>query len=343
MTDENRLGVSFIGLGWWGDVLADAAVASGAAKIIGGFTRTDQSRETFAAKYGCRNFESFEKLLEDPDTEAVVIASSNAVHKEQAVAAAASGKHIHIEKPMALSVSDANAICQACEEAGVRLHVGQNFRRWPMFRKAKELIDRGELGTISLAIAHFSYNLGLTAGEKSMRWDPVENPGGPLYSYTIHLADLMETLFGEIDDINAATGKVGGPSPTDDAAAAVLRFKSGMLGILSGSYLAPFRFLFDIEGTKAALSLSSANMPKLQKMEEQMAEGELLDVGVGFLKGRDMANAEQFVDLARCVREGGEPEVTGVHGVRALAVMRGILKSHAERRTVTMEEILESD
>ncbi len=343
MSDQEFLGVAFVGLGWWGDVLADAALASGSARVIGGYARTPSSREAFAAKYDCRNYESLEQLLGDPEVEAVSVASANSAHKEQAIAAAKAGKHVHLEKPMALSVSDAREIIEACEASGVKLHVGQNFRRWPMFRRAKEMIDKGELGTISFAIAHFSYNLGLTAGEKSMRWDPVENPGGPLYSYTVHLADLMETLFGEIVDVSATFGKVGGPSPTDDAAAAALRFKSGMVGVLSGSYVAPFRFLFDIEGTEGALSLSSASMPKFQAMGEQMAEAELLDVGVGFLKGRDLANSEQFADLARCVRSGGEPEVTGGHGLRALAVMRGMLKSHAERRTVTVEEILSSD
>lgn len=343
MSDPEPLGVAFVGLGWWGEVLADAAVASGAARVVGGYARTPATRDAFAARYGCRSYESFEELLADPEVEAVSVASANSVHKEQAVAAAKAGKHVHLEKPMALSVSDGKEIIEACGTAGVKLHVGQNFRRWPMFRRAKEIVESGELGTITFALAHFSYNLGLTAGEESMRWDPVENPGGPLYSYTIHLADLMEALFGEIVEISATFGKVGGPSPTDDAAAATLRFRSGMVGILSGSYMAPFRFVFDIEGTQAALSLSSASMPKLQSMGEQMAEAELLDVGVGFLKGRDLANIEQFTDLARCVRSGGEPEVTGIHGLRALAVMRGMLRSHAEKRVVTLEEILNSD
>ena len=343
MKDEKPLGVAFVGLGWWGGVLADAAVASGAAKVIGGYARTPSSRKAFASKYDCRDFESYGQLLADSETEVVAIASANSAHKEHALAAAEAGKHIHLEKPMALSVSDAKEIVEACETSGVKLHIGQNFRRWPMFRRAKEMIDRGELGRISFAIAHFSYNLGLTAGEKSMRWDPVENPGGPLYSYTVHLADLMETLFGEIAEISATFGKVGGPSPTDDAAGAVLRFQNGMIGVLSGSYTAPFRFLFEIEGTKAALSLSSGSMPKLQAMDAQMAEAELLDIGVGFLKGRDIANSEQFTDLARCIRQGGEPEVGGLHGLRALAVMRGMLRSYEEKRTVTVGEMLETD
>ena len=343
MSNNDPLRVAFIGLGWWGEVLADAALASGAAEIAGGFARTPATRDGFSEKYGCRGYDSMESLLADPETEAVVIATPNSGHKEQALAAAWAGKHIHMEKPMALSVSDAKEIVAACREAGVKLALGQNFRRWPMFRRAKKIIDAGELGTVSLVLAHFSNTLGLTAGEGSDRWDPVENPGGPLYSYTIHLADLLEALFGEIESVDAAAGKVGGPSRTDDSAAGVLRFSSGVVGALTGSYMAAFRVGVLIEGTKATLSLTSGGMPTLQRLEEALGDAEEIDIGVGMVAGRELANAEQFTDLARCVREGGEPEVGGEEGVRALGVMRAMLLSHAERRAVTLEEILEND
>ncbi len=343
MSGNDPLRVAFLGLGWWGEVLADAALASGAAEITGGFARTPATRDGFASKYKCRGYDSMEALLADTEVEAVVIATPNSGHKEQALAAARAGKHIHMEKPMALSVSDAREMVAACREAGVKLGLGQNFRRWPMFRRAKKMIDAGELGTVSLVSAHFSNTLGLTAGEGSDRWDPVENPGGPLYSYTIHLADLMESLFGEIESVDAAAGKVGGPSGTDDAVAAVLRFKSGVVGSLTGSYMAAFNVGVLIEGTKATLSLTGRGMPTLQRLEAGMDEAEEIDIGVGLVEGRNRANAEQFTDLARCVREGGDPEVGGEQGVRALGVMRAMLLSHAERRAVTMEEIIEND
>jgi predicted dehydrogenase len=340
MSSSDLLKVAFIGVGWWGDVLADAAVASGAAEVVGGFARTAGTREKFAEKFWCKNYGSLEALLADPNSEAVVIASANGVHKEHTLAAAKAGKHIHLEKPMAFSIADCKEMVSACEAAGVKLGIGQNFRRWPMFRRVKKMIDAGELGTVSLASVNFSGPLGLTAGEGSPRWDPVENPGGPLYSYTIHLADLMEGLFGEIDTVHAVCGKVGGPSKTDDTAAGVLHFKSGMLGIISGSYTAPFRFMGSIEGTRGALSFSSGAEPTFQKFKDAMVDAETLDIGYGFWDGRDLGNAEQFSDLRRAIREGGDPEVNGTNGIRALGVMQAMLKSNSEGRTVSMEEVL---
>ncbi|MEE9275034.1 MAG: Gfo/Idh/MocA family oxidoreductase [bacterium] len=337
------LGLAFVGLGWWGGVLAEAANASGAVRVTGGFARTPATRAEFVEKYGGRNFASLDEVLADPETEAVAVVSANSVHKEQAIAAARAGKHVHLEKPMALSVSDAKEIVAACAEAKVKLQVGQNFRRWPMFRRAKELIDSGRLGTPSLALCRFSNDLGFTAGPESMRWDPVQNPGGPLYSYTIHMADLAEHLFGEVEEVQAAFGKVGGPAPVDDVAAGLLKFRGGMVAVLAGSYVSPFLFGFEIQGTEANLTLSDARMPELQPKGSRGEDAETLDVGGGFIEGRDIANAEQFADLARCVREGGEPEVGGTQGVRALAIMRAMLKSRDEGRPVTIEEMLEND
>ena len=345
MNDSPKIGLAFIGLGWWGAVLADAALASGKARVSGGFARTPSSREEFVAKYGGRNFGSLEEALDDAETDAVVIATANSAHKDIAIAAARAGKHVHLEKPMALSVSDARAIERACRDCGVKLHMGQNFRRWPMFRKAKEIVESGDLGLVNFTVATFSNNHGFTAGPGSMRWDVTENPGGPLYSYTIHLGDVMEYLFGEVAEVSARCAKVGGPNPQEDAAAAVLRFESGLLGVVSGSYLAPFHLAFDIQGTEANLSLTTTENPTLKRPVDMMGgvETETVALDHDLVEGRLLANREQFDDLAGAIREDRDPEVTGRHGVRALAVMRAILKSSAEKRTVTMEEILETD
>ncbi len=345
MSDFPKIGMAFIGLGWWGAVLADAALASGKVRVSGGFARTPSSRAEFVAKYGGRDFASIEEVMADPETEAVVIATANSVHKEIALGAARAGKHVHLEKPMALSVSDAKAVEQACKDFGVKLHMGQNFRRWPMFRKAKQIVEGGDLGLVNYTVATFSNNHGFTAGPDSMRWNATENPGGPLYSYTIHLGDVMEYLFGNVAEVSAVCAKVGGPNPQEDAAAAILRFESGLLGCISGSYLAPFHFAFDVQGTEANLSLSTTENPVLKRPVDMMGgvEAQTVDLDHDLVEGRLLANREQFDDLVDAIREDRDPEVTGRHGVRALAIMRAILKSNAERRIVTIEEVLAND
>ena len=340
MSVENPIGLGFVGLGWWGGVLAEAALESKLAKVEGCFARTEKSREKFSDKFNAKNHSSLNDLLENENIDAVVIASSNGVHFEHAISSARAGKHIHLEKPMSLKISEAKEIIRVCEEEKVKLHIGQNFRRWPMFRTAKEYVSTGNLGMISIAISQFSGNLGLVAGAESLRWDPVENPGGPLYSYTIHLADVMEFLFGEVVEVIANCGKVGGPSKTKDSTASVLRFSSGQIAIISGSYLSPMSFTFEIQGSKANLLLSNAHMPRIQKNGQETWESEYINLDFDFISGRNLANREQFVDLYSAIRTGKEPEVTGIQGLRALAIMRAILMSDLEKRSVSIEEIL---
>ena len=158
-----------------------------------------------------------------------------------------------------------------------------------LFRIAKEYVSTGNLGMISIAISQFSGNLGLVAGTESLRWDPVENPGGPLYSYTIHLADVMEFLFGEVVEVIANCGKVGGPSKTKDSTASVLRFSSGQIAIISGSYLSPMSFTFEIQGSKANLLLSNAHMPRIQKDGQEIWESEYINLDYDFISGRKLA------------------------------------------------------
>src|SRR5262247_986920 len=87
------LRVAALGMGWWSDVLADAAKRSGAIEIVACFTRSQDKRQAFATKYGCRAAASYEEILADASIEAIVNTTPNSVHLETTRAAAAAGKH----------------------------------------------------------------------------------------------------------------------------------------------------------------------------------------------------------------------------------------------------------
>jgi predicted dehydrogenase len=103
------LRVACIGMGWWSDVLADAIGRSGKLEIVACYTRSPDKRAAFAAKYGCRPVASYEAILADPTIEAIVNTTPNDVHLETTRAAAAAGKHVFLDKPIANTVSDGRA------------------------------------------------------------------------------------------------------------------------------------------------------------------------------------------------------------------------------------------
>src|SRR5690348_4669589 len=135
------LRVAAVGMGWWSDVLADAVVRSGKLEIAACFTRSADKRRAFAAKYRCRAAVSYEEVLGDPEIEAVINTTPNDAHLETTLAAAAAGKHVFLDKPIANTVAQARAITEACRKAGVVLALGYQRRRESQFRWIRQQID----------------------------------------------------------------------------------------------------------------------------------------------------------------------------------------------------------
>src|SRR5512143_1232104 len=104
MTEPLR--VACIGMGWWSDVLADAVKRSDKLKIVACFSRSEEKRQAFAKKYGCRAAASYEAMLGDKEIEAVINTTPNDVHLETTRQAAQAGKHVFLDKPIANSVTD---------------------------------------------------------------------------------------------------------------------------------------------------------------------------------------------------------------------------------------------
>ena len=120
------LRVAALGIGWWSDVLADAAGRSDKVQIVSCYTRSEDKRRGFATKYGCHAAGSYEEILADPAIEAIVNTTPNDAHLETTRAAAAAGKHVFLDKPIANNVSDGRAITEVCRKAGVVL-IGDAF------------------------------------------------------------------------------------------------------------------------------------------------------------------------------------------------------------------------
>src|SRR5258706_11674776 len=133
--------VACIGMGWWSDVLADAIVRSGKVRIAACYTRSEPKREAFAAKYGCTAAPSYEAVLQDRGIDAIINTTPNNVHLETTRLAAAAGKHVFLDKPIANSVAEGLAITEACRSAGVVLAIGYPSRPRSQFLWTQANID----------------------------------------------------------------------------------------------------------------------------------------------------------------------------------------------------------
>ena len=134
--------------------MAPAIAAAEDSELVAVFSRSQERADAFASKHGAKTAYSFlEQLLKDSRVDVAFIASPNHLHASYTRAAAQAGKHVLVEKPMAVSVEEAADMVRICEDRGVKLGVGFHLRHHPGHIEARRLVEEGVIGTISVVQA----------------------------------------------------------------------------------------------------------------------------------------------------------------------------------------------
>ncbi|ASI99071.1 Gfo/Idh/MocA family protein [Thermococcus celer] len=218
--------------------------------ISGDGSNSDVARAE-ARRYGARFYGDYEVLLRDENVEAVYIAIETYRHKEIAVRAAEEGKHILLEKPIALNLKDADEVIKAAERAGVKLMLPFNPRFTDPLRKAREMLDAGEIGpleyaqTISENVKPPIFLQGL-----DMSWflDARKSGGGGFMDTAPHGVDSLLWLTGDVPKkVYADIGSKVYGFPVDDIGTAVLEFRNGVLAVLTAGWGNPKGYSYGIE------------------------------------------------------------------------------------------------
>ena len=221
-------------MGWWSDVLADAIQRSGKLQIVSCFSRSEEKRQKFAAKYGCRAARSYEEILGDKNVEAIINTTPNAAHLETTVAAAKAGKHVFLDKPIANTVADARGLTQACRKAKVVLALGYQRRRESHFRWVRQHI--GEFGKLVNAEANISRDRLGKIDLNSWRYTAEGMPGGVMLQIGIHYTDVLEYLLGPVKAVSGRFVRLVLPGDNPDVASLILEHEDGAISTLNASY-----------------------------------------------------------------------------------------------------------
>lgn len=338
MTEKVR--IAFVGLGWWSNMLAEAAKASERIAVVTCLSRSADKRDAFIKQFGGTTKDTFDDVIGDPTIDAIVLTTPNSTHAAQCLAAAAQGKHIFIEKPMALTVFDCRRIIAETESAGVVLATGQNKRRMPMFRKAYDMVKAGAVGTISLIEANSSSETGFKTTPAQWRWFRNESPGGPLTTHTIHHADFFNHLIGLPKRVTGFSRKIGGAMEADDVVNACLEFETGALGYLGGSFMSPVRKYVNLFGTEGFIFIDE-DAGALSYKKRGAAAFDV--VGAWDPKEQQRASLREELDeFAACIQNRTRPETGGREGMQAVAVIEAIVRSSDSGKAVSMSELLAS-
>ena len=191
-----RVRLAAVGLGRWARVMARAYAGSEVVELRSCYTRNPERRAAFAADFGCEQDESLTALLARDDIDGLVVTAPNDQHAPIIEAAAAAGKHVYTEKPVAVSLADVRRIRRAVLGSQIVFACGHSARRLSGLREMKRILDSGEAGTPSMVEAVFGNERGLELKEGDWRADPVASPGGPLTQLGIHQIDNLQYLLG---------------------------------------------------------------------------------------------------------------------------------------------------
>jgi predicted dehydrogenase len=210
---------AIVGLGRWGRSLVESVQGkSQKLRFALGVEPEPGSAREFAAKHGFRLAAKFEDAISDRGVEAIVLATPHSLHLPQVLAAAAAGKQVFCEKPLALARADAETMIRACQRASVVLGVGHNRRWWPAMRELKNLVEGSELGTL-LHIEGHNSNENSNAVTGGWRTLESESPGGGMTGAGLHALDAMVGIAGPVKRVKAQLiERKPPPAPHDTAA-----------------------------------------------------------------------------------------------------------------------------
>src|SRR5690348_14457716 len=314
------LRVACIGMGWWSDVLADAIQRSKKIRIAACFTRSEDKRKTFAEKYGCVPAPSYEAILGDRSIEAIINTTPNDAHFETTRAAAAAGKHVFLDKPIANSVSDGRAITEVCRKAGVVLALGYQRRRESHFRWIRKQIGAGVFGKLVNAEANISRDRLGKIDLSSWRYTAAGMPGGVMLQIGIHYSDVLEYLLGPVKAVSGRFAQLVLPGDNPDVASMVLEHESGALSTLNASYASASEYyLLNVYGKEASAYYDLHQGLRVLKRGNKSATPVVCAVNDPIV--------EELEEFAGAARGEGAPEMGGEAATASLAVIRaGIVK-----------------
>ena len=325
-----------LGCGMIANIHAAAISELENATLLGVADNFPAAAEKFAEKHECRAYASYADMLADGEIDAICICTPSGFHAENAIAALEAGKHVVLEKPMALSTADADKIIETCDRTGKLLTVISQLRFAKDIQRVKELIGEGAFGRITLCGLHLKYYRS-TEYYSSSPWKGTLkfDGGGALMNQGIHGIDLLEYLVGPIKTARGKIATLFHKIEAEDTAVATVEFEHGALGVIEGSTCAypGFERRIEIHGDAGYVILRESSIEKLMIRGEKIAvdvktPGVNTAADPSALQSRN--HRRQIANLLAAVEGKEKLLVDCREGKKAVRVIESIYRSSAE-------------
>ena len=330
-TGANRVGWGVIGIGnIVQSTMAPAMVEEPECDLVAGVSRDQTRADDFAQQFGARYaYTEYEDMLGNPEVEAVFIATPNAFHADQVIAAARAGKHVLCDKPLANNVPDAQRALDACKVAGVKLGVNFHNRHLPWVQDVSRLIAEGAIGEVKVV------QVQVSSGPRrydNWRADPEIAGLGSVHNVGVHGLDFLRVILSS-DPIEVAAmfDVPPGAGRVEMLALITMRFANGALVHYNAneSLRDPLNDIVlygsagRIVGTSFTRSRSDGELSVLNENGEKITRYPAPE-----------AHRLSLAAFNHAVLSGEEPNAAGIDGLRSAQICEAIAVSAKERRLV---------
>jgi len=307
----------------------------------------EEEGRSVASEHGAKWYRDYEDMLKLPELDAVTICTPHFLHYPMTMKALDSGKHVLVEKPMALTVREADKMIENARSRGLKLGVVFQYRTFPVNREIKRLIETGELGTIyRVCMEVCAFRTQLYYDRDAWRGKWATEGGGALINQTIHDLDLLQWFAGKPKRLQGQTSTIYHNVEVEDIASATILFENGAHGILQVGIIDPISttrleicgekgklICEDREARRAILGKPVTEYVAAPEVWEWHPEIQWVDVKP---EVEDRGGHRAIIrDFAQAILEDREPLVNGEEGRASLEIVNAIILSSFEGKAVS--------
>ncbi|GKV57406.1 oxidoreductase [Sporosarcina sp. NCCP-2222] len=333
---------AIIGCGFIANKHAQAIQNVKNAKLVAVCDRVPKLMEPYTTQYGATPYTTIEEMLKDDTINIVNICTPSGSHADLAELVAAHGKHIIVEKPIAMTLTEADRIIDAANNYNVELAVVHPNRFRPAAMKLKEIIEENRLGKLSHALCTVNWNRGQEYYDQAPWRGTKAHDGGVLMNQAIHNLDLLLWYLGKPKKVFGMGATRLRNIEAEDVFTGIIQFSSGVLATIQASttvYPKNYEESITIFGEKGTVKIGGANALYFETLEMESMDFDQCNVVINELKNDPWGKPghEAIIeDMIHSIQHGRKPAITGIEGRNAIKLVLSLYESSSTNKLVNL-------
>ncbi|WP_346355408.1 Gfo/Idh/MocA family oxidoreductase [Azotosporobacter soli] len=327
-----EIGFGLIGCGRISKNHFESIKALPGADLIAAADIDKRALQAAVGKYQCQGYLDYKEMLKEPKIQVVNVCTPSGLHAQIALDAIRSGKHVIIEKPMAMSLVEADSVIKAAKRAGVKVGVAHQNRFNKTITRLRQVYEQGKFGKLTHGSAVVRWNRNDQYYSQAPWRGTWANDGGCLMNQSIHNIDLLQWMMGEVESVFAYAATNLRKIEGEDVATAVLKFKSGALGLIEATttvFPTNLEETLNIFGSDGTVVLGGIAVNKVEawRFADEDEAAVLANQGAEPPNVYGFGHADLIADFMDAVISDREPAINGEEGRKALEIILAIYHS----------------